>query len=81
MNNYLIRFNKSKGQPGRGGKDHAWRVFENGDEYIFKNVKINVPSQSERSGNEFGDDWNIACEGYMTIDEKTSTATINKVKK
>jgi hypothetical protein len=44
-------------------------------------VKINVPSQSERSGNEQGDDWNIACEGYMTIDEKTSTATINKVKK
>ncbi len=81
MNKYHIRFNKSKGQPGRGGKDHAWRVFVNGDEFIFKNVKINVPSQSERSGNEFGDDWNIACEGYMTIDEKTSTATINKVKK
>jgi hypothetical protein len=81
MNKYLIRFNKSRGQPGRGSLDHAWRVFENDDEYIFKNVKINVPSHSERSGNEQGDDWNIACEGFMKIDEATSTAIINKVQK
>jgi hypothetical protein len=81
MNKYLIRFNKSRGQPGRGSMDHVWRVFENDDEYIFKNVKINVPSYSERSGNEQNDDWNIACEGFMKIDEKTSTSTINKVKK
>ena len=73
MNKYLIRFNKSRGQPGRGTLDHVWRVFENGNEFLLKNVKINVPSQSETSP---GPDWNIACEGYMRIDRETSTAII-----
>jgi hypothetical protein len=73
MNKYLIRFNKSRGQPGRGSLDHVWRVFENDKEYLFKHVKINVPSYSERSG----EDWNIACDGFLTIDRETSTATID----
>jgi hypothetical protein len=73
MNKYLIRFNKSRGQPGRGTLDHVWRVFENGNEFLLKNVKINVPSQSEVSP---GPDWNIACEGFMRIDRDTSTAII-----
>ena len=73
MNKYLIRFNKTRGQPGRGTEDHVWRVFENGKEYLFKNVIINVNSYSERSGN----DWNIACQGVMTIEKNTSTAVIN----
>ena len=51
---YLIRFNKTKGMPGRGSKDHAWRVFEEGKEYIVKNVKIGVPSWSEITGDEIG---------------------------
>ena len=72
MNKYLIRFNKSRGQPGRGTMDHVWRVFENNKEYLLKNVKINVPSYSERTG----EDWNIACNGFMQIDKKTSTAII-----
>jgi len=73
MNKYLIRYNKSRGQAGRGTVDHAWRVFENGKEYLFKNFKVNVPTYSERSG----EDWNVACHGYMTIDRETSTAIIN----
>ena len=73
MNKYLIRFNKSRGMPGRGTPDHAWRVFENNKEYLFKNFKINVPTYSERTG----EDWNVACHGYMTIDRETSTAIIN----
>lgn len=73
MNKYLIRFNKSRGQQGRGSVDHVWRVFENDKEYLFKHVRINVPSYSQRSG----EDWNIACEGYLTIDRETSTAIIN----
>lgn len=73
MNKYLIRFNKSRGLQGRGTVDHVWRVFENDKEFLFKHVKINVPSYSERSG----EDWNIACEGYLTIDRDTSTAIIN----
>jgi hypothetical protein len=81
MNKYLIRFNKSRGQPGRGSLQHVWRVFENDDEYIVKNVVINVNSRSETTGDGHGnDDWNITCQGYMTVDEKTGTATINKTK-
>jgi hypothetical protein len=58
--------------PGRGTADHVWRVFEDGKEYLLKHVKINVPSYSERDG----EDWNICCTGQMTIDRETSTATI-----
>ena len=62
---------------GRGTVDHVWRVFENDKEYLLKHVKINVPSESERAG----EDWNIVCFGYMTIDRETSTAVItSKVK-
>ena len=74
MNHYLIRFNKTRGTPGRGSLDHAWRVFENDKEYLVKNVKINVQCYSERTG----EDWNIACDGNMEIDRNTSTAIINK---
>lgn len=74
MANYRIRFNKSRGQPGRGTVDHVWRVFEGSKEYLFKNVKINVPSYSEKEANS--EDWNICCEGNLIIDRETSTATI-----
>jgi hypothetical protein len=72
MNKYLIRFNKSRGMPNRGTAEHVWRVFENGKEFLCKHVKINVPCQSEKSG----EDWNMACEGTMSIDRETSTITI-----
>lgn len=74
MNKYAIRFNKSRGQPGRGTVDHVWRVFENGKEYLLKNVNIQVPSFSERDG----EDWNICCYGSMTIDRVNSTAIIGE---
>lgn len=73
MAEFLIRFNKSRGQSGRGSPDHVWRVFEDGKEYLFKHVKINVPSYSIRSG----DDWNIGCVGVLSIDRTTSTAIID----
>jgi len=77
MNKYLIRFNKSRGQPGRGTLDHAWRVFENGQEYLFKHIRIEVPCTDEISKDYLGnDDWNICCYGYMTINKETSTAII-----
>lgn len=77
MNRYHVRFNKSRGQPGRGSMDHAWRVFENGEEFIVKHVNITVPVRDEVTGDgRGGDDWNFACEGYMTIDRETSTANI-----
>jgi hypothetical protein len=77
MNKYHIRFNKSRGQPGRGSVDHVWRVFENGKEFLFKHVKISVPVQDEITGDGRGnDDWNFSCSGKMTIDKETSTAII-----
>lgn len=75
MKHYLIRFNKTRGQPGRGTADHVWRVFEDGQEYLFKNFKINVPAESQKEPNS--EDWNVSCYGYMTIDRETSTAIIN----
>jgi len=71
---YSIRFNKNRGQEGRGTVDHCWRVFEGKKEYLFKHIKINVPSQSEKDPN--GQDWNVVCEGALTIDRETSTAII-----
>jgi len=79
MNKYSIRFNKTRGQPGRGTKDHVWRVFENGKEYLFKNLDITVPVKSEKDEN--GVDYNIVCHGYLTIDRDTSTAEIKAKQK
>ena len=72
MNKYLIRFNKSRGQPGRGTEEHVWRVFENGTERLAKHVRIQVPSWSESDG----PDWNIACQGNMLFFNDTDTAVI-----
>jgi hypothetical protein len=80
MNEYLIRFNKTRGQPGRGSVDHAWRVFENGQEYLVKHIKILVPIWDQTSPDGNGNmDWNIACNGYMSIDRETSTIIIRDV--
>jgi hypothetical protein len=78
MNKYSIRFNQTRGQPGRGSTEHVWRVFENGKEYLFKHFVLNVPSNSEKDG--VSDNWNVTCQGVMTIDRETSTATINPIK-
>ena len=75
MNKYSIRFNQSRGQPGRGSNEHVWRVFENGKEYLLKNFVLNVPSISEKDPTS--ENWNVTCQGVMTIDRITSTATIN----
>ena len=72
MNKYLIRFNKNRGQPGRGSEEHVWRVFENGKEILAKHVRIQVPSWSEASG----PDWNIACTGNMLFFIDTETVVI-----
>lgn len=74
MNTYQIRFNKSRGQAGRGSMDHVWRVFENGKEFLFKNLDITAPVKSEKDVN--GVDYNIVCQGYLSIDRETSTARI-----
>lgn len=75
MNTYRIRFNKTRGQAGRGTVDHVWRVFENDKEFLFKHLEINSPVKSEKDAN--GEDYNITCQGFMAIDRETSTAKIN----
>ena len=76
MNKYLIRFNKSRGQPNRGSEEHVWRVFENGKEHLARHVRIQVPSWSEADG----PDWNIACAGVMLFYPDTDTAVIIEAK-
>jgi hypothetical protein len=72
MSHYLIRFNKSAGQPGRGSPEHIWRVFEDGNEYLARHVRILVPCWSEQSG----PDWNMACNGRMIFYTDTDTVVI-----
>jgi hypothetical protein len=54
--------------------DHVWRVFENGKEFLFKNLDITTPIKSEKDVN--GIDYNIVCQGFLSIDRETSTARI-----
>lgn len=74
---YRIRFNKTRGQESRGSVDHVWRVFEDDKEYLFKNLDIRVPVKSEKEINT--EDWNIVCEGTLSIDRETSTAIIGGI--
>ena len=74
MSEFMVRFNKTRGQAGRGSMDHVWRVFEDGKEYVVKHVRIEVPS----FGAKTGEDWSICCSGALTIDRATSTAIIRK---
>jgi hypothetical protein len=69
-----VRYNKTRGQVGRGSVDHVWRIFDNSKEYIVKNVRINVPSWGAKTG----EDWSICCEGIITVDKETSTITIGE---
>ena len=70
---YRIRYNKRAGE--HGTIDHKWRVFdESGKEYLCKAVVLTVKAWTEIDDN--GVDWNIACNGQISIDRTTSTITI-----
>jgi len=71
---YRIRFNKSRGQPGRGTPEHVWRVFEGEKEYLVKHFQVGVPTYSEKEDNS--EDWNLCCDGTLHLDRATSTAHI-----
>lgn len=74
MLKYRIRFNKSRGQPGRGTEEHVWRVLQGDTERLAKHVIIEVPSHSEQEG----PDWNIVCEGKIMFFNDTDTVVITK---
>lgn len=71
---YKIRFNKSRGRPGRGSVDHVWRVFEESKEYLVKHIHIETLVKSEKEPNS--EDWNIVCYGRLEIDREMSVAKI-----
>lgn len=76
---YRVRFNKSRGQPGRGTKDHVWRVFdETGKEWIVKHVYFTCDTFGEKE--EKSEDWNIATPdtSRMVIDREKSVAYFSK---
>lgn len=71
---YRIRFNKSRGQPGRGTNEHVWRVLQDSQEWLARHVILEAPSHSEQEG----PDWNIVCEGSLIFFTDTDTAVICK---
>jgi len=74
MLKYRIRFNKSRGKPGRGTEEHVWRVLQGNTEWLARHVIIEVPSRSEQEG----PDWNMVCEGSMLFFEDTDTVVITE---
>ena len=74
MNKYLIRFNRTRGQPGRGSPEYVWRIFENGVEHLVKHLDIETTSWSEGDGQ----DWNIACNGFMSIVDDKATISSSR---
>lgn len=69
-----VRFNKSRGQEGRGTIDHAWRVFVGNKEYLAKNVVFTIPCRSDKEC--CSDDWNMVAHGQIQIDRETSTIIV-----
>ena len=72
MLKYRVRFNRSRGLPGRGTEEHVWRVLQDDYEWLARHVIINVPTRSEQEG----PDWNIVCEGDMIFYNDTDTVVI-----
>ena len=64
MNKYYIRYNTQHGE-----SDLVWRVFENGQEHLVKNFKIETPMYGESTMEKGVQKWNVCCEGFMTIKE------------
>jgi hypothetical protein len=72
---FRIRYNKTAGQPGRGSKEHVWRVFdESNKEYICKHIFMKNESWGEKE--ELTPDYNIVTNGEIQIDKEKSLITI-----
>lgn len=71
MNKYHIRFNTK-----HNGSNLVWKIFENGVEHLAADVRVIGETFTERTEENGEIKWNVACHGYMTIDQETATATI-----
>ena len=67
-NKYHIRYNTK-----HGDSDLVWRVFENGTEYLVKDLHISVPVYTENTIENGVIKYNIACEGDMVILDNSAT--------
>jgi hypothetical protein len=64
VNKYHIRFNHD-----HGGSGLVWRVFENGQAYLAKSIKILAPVFDEITVENGVEKWNICCYGYLTLSD------------
>lgn len=70
MNKYHIRFNHQ-----HNGSGSVWRVFENGVEHLVEHLDIQVPIRDEVTVENSVEKWNVYCEGYLVIENKTARIT------
>jgi hypothetical protein len=70
VNKYYIRYNTKHGE-----SDLVWRVFENGSEFLVRNIDIRVPVIGESTMEGEIVKWNIACSGNMTIIDEVAIIT------
>ena len=70
MNKYYIRYNTKHGE-----SDLVWRVFENGSEFLVRNIDIRVPVIGESTMEGEIVKWNIACSSNMTIIDEVAIIT------
>ena len=73
MNRYHIRYNTQHGET-----DLVWRVFENGQEHLVKNFRIETPMYGESTVENGIQKWNVCCEGVMTIVDNVALIKGNK---
>ena len=67
MNKYHIRFNHQ-----HNGSGKTWRVFENGTEYLVEHLDIRVPMRDDVTVENGVEKWNVYCEGYLCIENRTA---------
>ena len=73
MNKYHIRFNTR-----HNGSDLVWRVFENGQEHLARDVRLIGETFTECT-NESGEiKWNIACYGRLVWVDQTAVIVTGK---
>ena len=74
MNKYHIRFNTK-----HNGSPLVWRVFENGVEYLAKDVRILGETFTEMTKENDDTKWNIACIGNISWKDNIATIITEKV--
>jgi hypothetical protein len=67
VNKYHIRYNTQHGK-----SDLIWRVFENGQEHLIRDFRIETPVYGEATVENGIQKWNICCEGFMTVVDDTA---------